>query len=85
MEDQSAFSPSFASQWADKIRQMGLAAPAILLLEVHKPLSFITGQFLLVSQPMLTLFFAAEGINNVITLLSDRACLEGFIKDLEQD
>ena len=85
MDDRSIFSPSFASRWADKIRQMGLAAPTILLLEAHKPLSFITGQFLLVSQPILTLFFATEGINNVIALLSDRTSLDGFIEELERD
>ncbi len=85
MEDRSTLLPNFAGRWADKIRQLGLAAPAVLLLEAHKPLSFITGQFLLVSQPLLSFFFAAEGVNNVITLLSDRNCLEGFIAELERD
>jgi hypothetical protein len=85
MTEQPMLSSIPTKEWAEKIRQMGLATPALLLLEAHKPLSFIAGQFILISQPVLNLFFSAAVIDKVVVLLSDRAYLEDLIVALERD
>lgn len=75
----------FIQGWANKINAVGLSAPAIFLLEAHKPLSFMTSQLLVVSQPILNLFFAPHLTRNVIQLFADRSDLEKLIKHLEQN
>lgn len=77
--------PGFIKDWADKIKQWNLTPLAILLLEAHKPLGFITGQFVMVGQPLLELIVPPPLTRNAITLLSNRAYLEQFIAALEQD
>jgi hypothetical protein len=56
----------------------------ILLLEAHKPLAFIGGQFLLVAQPSLNLFVAPHFTQGMIDLLTDPSQLEELISQLEQ-
>ncbi len=76
-------SPDFIKQWANRVKQVGLTAPAILALESHKPLGFILGQFVLVGQPVLNIFLPAQVTNNAVRLLSNRTYLERFIQELE--
>ena len=66
------------------VNEWGMVVPALLLLEAHKPLSFLTSQFLLLSQPALEPFLGGivreyalllEDRENVETILS---CLEGL-------
>ena len=71
--------------WAEKIRRAGLAAPAIFLMELHKPLSFVIGQSILLGRPVLDFFVPDHFSHNIINLLSDRTNLECLIKELEQD
>lgn len=78
-------STSFIKAWADKIKDMGLTTPAIILLEAHKPLSFVVSQFMVLGQPMLNLFFSAHFTDQAIRLFSNRNDLEGLIKELERD
>lgn len=78
-------STNFIKAWADKIKQMGLTTPAIILLEAHKPLSFVISQFMVLGQPMLNLFFSAHFTDQAIRLFSNRNDLEGLIKELERD
>ncbi|MFQ5577426.1 MAG: hypothetical protein ACE5G8_10625 [Anaerolineae bacterium] len=76
--------PRFIATWAATIRQLGLTTPAILLLELHKPLSFTLGQCVLVGQPVLNIFLPPRLTVNAVSLLSNRAYLDGLIKELEQ-
>ena len=78
-------SPAFINQVANKISELGLTAPAILLLEAHKPLAFIGSQFLLVAQPTLDLFLPPDMIGNVSELLADPDQLEQLITKLEHN
>lgn len=77
-------SPSFITTWADKIKHMGLAAPAILLLEIHKPLSFTASQVLLIGQPFLNTFLSDQVTHNAVDLFANRSYLNQFIKELEK-
>ena len=77
-------SPTFINQVADKISELGLTAPTILLLEAHKPLAFIGSQFLLVVQPTLYLLLQSRVIRNTFDLLADPDQFEHLIAVLEQ-
>lgn len=74
----------FAEKVADKIARLGLIAPAILLLEAHKPLSFISSQLLLVAQPTLDLFLTKPLSRELVDLLADSAQVEQLIVNLER-
>lgn len=75
---------TFVEKVAHKLTHLGLAGPAILLLEAHKPLAFIGSQFLLVAQPSLNLFVPSPFTQNLIDLLADPAQLDQLISRLEQ-
>jgi hypothetical protein len=74
---------SFSQKIADKIAELGLTAPAILLLEAHKPLSFVSSQLLLVAQPTLDIFLPQNFTRNLAGLLVDPTQMEQLIANLE--
>ena len=74
---------NFIEKVADKITELGLAGPAILLLEVHKPLAFLGSQLMLVAQPTLNGFVSRNFTQHVIDLLTDSGQLEQLITNLE--
>ena len=74
---------NFIKKVADRITDLGLVGPAILLLEANKPLAFIGSQLLLVAQPTLDIFMPRNFTQNTINLLSDPAQLEELITTLE--
>ena len=76
---------AFVESIANKIIDLGLATPTILLLEAHKPLSFVGSQFLLIAQPTLDLFLPQNFMQNSINLLADPYQLEQLIIRLEND
>jgi hypothetical protein len=76
--------PEFVKTWAGKIKQMGLTTPAILLLETHKPLSFVIGQFVLLGQPILNTLLPAHFISDTVNLFSNRTYLDHLIQELEE-
>ena len=73
----------FIEKTAQKISALGLSAPAILLLEAHKPLAFIGSQTLLVAQPMLDIFLPQHLVRHTAELLADSDQLEQLITSLE--
>lgn len=75
---------TFVGKIAQKLTQLGLAAPAVLLLEAHKPLAFMGSQCLLVAQPTLNLFISPHFTQNLVDLLADPVQLEQLIAYLEQ-
>jgi hypothetical protein len=75
---------NFVEKVACKIARLGLAMPAMLLLEAHKPVAFIGGQFLLVAQPTLDLFISSHLTQGMVDVLTHPDQLEQLITCLEQ-
>ena len=74
----------FIEKVTNKISELGLTGPAIVLLEAHKPLAFVSSQLLLVAQPTLDLFFSRNHIRNLADLMADSAQVEALIVSLER-
>jgi hypothetical protein len=70
---------------AQQIGGWGLTLPAILFLQVTKPLSFVAGQCLLLCQPLLGFFSDSQRITGYADLLSDRANIDCLVAQLEKD
>jgi hypothetical protein len=68
-----------------QISRWRLAQPAILFLEVTKPLSFVASQGLLLCEPVLSFFYAEPHVGDLANLLADRSQVEHLIARLEQD
>ena len=75
--------PAFIDKVTERIHELGLATPAILLLEAHKPLAFIGSQLVLVAQPVLDIFLPQNMIRNTADLLADPDQLDQLIARLE--
>ena len=75
---------TFVEKVAHKISSLGLTAPAILFLEAHKPLAFLSSQLLLIAQPTLNLFVSAHSTQSMVNLLADPTQLEQLMTQLEQ-
>ncbi len=73
----------FVTKIATKIKDLGLTAPILFLLEAHKPLAFIGSQFLLVTQPALDLFLPQNFVQHAVNLLQDPVQLEQLLVSLE--
>lgn len=74
---------TFVEEIANKITDLGLTAPVILLLEAHKPLAFIGSQLLLIAQPTLDIFLPGNLVGNTANLLGSPDQLENLITRLE--
>lgn len=61
-----------------------LALPALLLLEIARPFSFIAGQGLLLCQPLLGYFIEEPQIGGYAELLADRGKLDRLVDRLEK-
>lgn len=68
---------------AQRISRWNLATPAIMLLEVVKPFSFIAGQGLLLCEPFLGFFFVGPQVGDYADLLADRANVDHLVARLE--
>ncbi len=68
---------------ARRIDGWNLALPAIAVLEVIKPISFIAGQGLLLCEPVLSFFHTEPRVDDYASLLADRANLDCLIARLE--
>lgn len=75
--------PEFVTQVAQKIIDLNLTMPALLLLEAHKPLAFVGSQLLLIAQPTLDLFMQPGLVENMVDLLASPADLETLLQHLE--
>ena len=69
---------------AGRVSNWGLGAPAIALLEAHKPLSFLASQALLVFVPLLTLCLGRSSLAEYASLLEDESSVERVIRRLEE-
>ncbi len=61
-----------------------LEAPAILFLEMNKPLSFIASQGMLVAMPMFAPLVGAQRIAELSQIISDRANIDLLITRIEE-
>lgn len=68
---------------ADEIRKRRLETPAIMALELHKPLANLGANALVVFAPFAVPFFGYDGVHDVSRLLKDRANVERLIQRLE--
>lgn len=67
-----------------QISHWGLALPAILFLQVAKPLSFVASQGLLLCQPLLSFVYDTPRITGYAELLADRANIDRLVAQLEK-
>jgi len=68
---------------ATKISQLGLEAPAILMLEAHKPLAFFANQGLVFLTPILYPFFGGK-TERAAKFFEERKNIEALIKRVEK-
>lgn len=61
----------------------GMEAPAILFLEMHKPLSFLAGQSTLLAAPLLAPFLGMDRLRDLSALLSEPDGIENLLRRIE--
>lgn len=83
-EDKSLLEEQLLDKIAERIKRLGLEAPAILFLEFHKPLSFLVSQVLYFSTPFLGLLLGFENISLFAQILSQPGGVERLIRKLEE-
>ncbi|MFN7019340.1 MAG: hypothetical protein ACK4RG_08740 [Fimbriimonadales bacterium] len=69
---------------AHQVVKRGLSSPAILFLELHKPLAFIGSQAAIVFSPFLAPFFGFDKVDLYTQLLSERENWERLIERIEE-
>ena len=74
---------AFIEKIADKIADLGLTGPVMLLLEINRPLAFLGSQLMLIAQPTLNIFVSPSLPRQIIDLLADSAQVEQLINSLE--
>ena len=68
---------------AREVVKRGLEVPAILFLEMHKPLTYIASQGVVVLTPFLAPFFGFENIRIASILMEKRENVESLIRHIE--
>jgi len=68
---------------ASKIVGRRLEMPAVLFLDMHKPLSWIASQGMLVAMPFLGMIFGAQSIADLSKILAQRENIEALIARIE--
>ena len=74
----------FLDQVAASIEARGWQIPALLALEVGRPLTFLGSQFLWVAQPALSLLLPSQWIRQTAQLLEEPEAIEALIARLEE-
>jgi hypothetical protein len=82
-ESEGRSSEQLIETLARRIDGWNLALPAIAVLEVIKPISFIAGQGLLLCEPVLSFFYSEPRVDDYASLLADRSNLDDLIARLE--
>lgn len=70
-------------RFARRIGALGMTAPAILFLEMHKPLAFLGAQLLWAAQPFLSVGLDDADLRDFAAIIEDRAGIEELIDRLE--
>lgn len=66
-----------------EIRKRRMETPAIMALELHKPLANVGANALVVFAPFAVPFFGYDGVKDISRLLRDRDNIERLIQRLE--
>ncbi len=69
---------------ARRAAQAHLAAPAILFLEMYRPLAFLGAQVLWATQPFLGLWWNETDVRTLAYLFEDPASVDRLIERIEQ-
>ena len=69
---------------AQKVRKRGLATPAILFLEIHKPLTYLASQSLLIGSGFLAPLFGPQNVQQYVKLFESRENVERLIQRIEE-
>lgn len=69
---------------ARRIVNWGMDIPAVITLEVLKPVSFIAGNFLITVAPFLYPIFGHSGLNRFCGLLNNREYLQKLMDRIEE-
>lgn len=70
-------------RFARRIAALGLTAPAVLFLEMHKPLAFLGAQLLFAAQPFLSIGLNDADLRDFAAIIEDRTGVEEVINRLE--
>ena len=69
-------------QLTQRAARLGMTSPAILFLEMHKPLAFLGAQMLWAAQPLLGTWWRDTDVRDLARLLEDRAGVDALIERL---
>jgi hypothetical protein len=70
-------------QAAQEVVRRRLEVPALLVLELHRPLTFLSSQALVVFTPLLAPAFGLENLQKLSRLLEDRTNLDRLLDRIE--
>lgn len=68
---------------AQTATRMGLSAPAILFLEMFKPLAYVGAQMVWATQPFLSVWLKESDLRDLALVLEDPAGVDALIDRLE--
>lgn len=77
-------SEQLIEQLAERLGHWRLTLPAILFLDVIRPLSFIASQGLLLCQPLLEFLHYGPQVTEYANLMADRTNVDRLVARLEQ-
>ncbi len=83
-----AYSPNgdpFLDQISNSLKQRGLHAAALTLLEAGQPLAFIGSQLLWLAQPALALLWPTAQVRRFAQLMEDPAAVSSLMERLAAD
>jgi len=69
---------------ADRVIDLGLSVPAILFLEMGKPLSYVGSQTMVFFAPVATALFPGDGFNRLARLFEKRDNVERLMQEIER-
>lgn len=68
---------------ARRLKRRHLAAPAVLLLESHRPFGFVFSQAMLVLEPLVEWFLGPTSWREYAAILGDPQGVEQLLEELE--
>ena len=69
---------------AQKVHGRGLHTPAILFLEMHRPVAFLAGQSLVLGSGFLAPLFGPQNVQKYSKLIESRANIERLVQRIEE-
>lgn len=69
---------------AERVLKYGLSVPAILFLEMGKPLSYVGSQTMVFFAPIATSLFPGDGYNRLTRLFENRDNIERLMQEIER-